>query len=67
MPSLEVLYLQQNQISVMAPLLGQSSLRLVNLSFNQLSQPAATLDAFVLLPALAELFLNGNLLETDPM
>lgn len=65
MANLEVLYLHDNQISAVQPMHSLPSLRLVNLSFNRLTKPA-TLTAFLPLPALAELYLNGNPLEKDP-
>ncbi|BDA46475.1 probable Internalin A at N-terminal half [Coccomyxa sp. Obi] len=65
MTSLEVLYLQDNHISAVQPMHKLPSLRLINLSFNKLADPA-TLASFLPLPALAELYLNGNPLEKDP-
>ena len=64
MPSLEVLYLQDNEISSVGPMHGLPALRLINLSFNQLSN-VTVLNAFLILPSLAELYLNGNPVETD--
>lgn len=65
MPNLEVLYLQENEISRVEPMRGLPSLRLVNLSFNHLTD-LSELRNFLPLPNLAELYLNGNALETDP-
>lgn len=65
MASLEVLYLQDNQISTVQSMHMLPSLRLINLSFNKLAD-AAKLTAFLPLPALAELYLNGNPLEKNP-
>lgn len=65
MPNLEVLYLQENEISRVEPMRGLPSLRLVNLSFNHLTD-LSELSNFLPLPNLAELYLNGNALETDP-
>ncbi len=65
MARLEVLYLQDNQISTVEPMHRLPSLRLINLSFNKLAD-LAMLSAFLPLPTLAELYLNGNTLEKDP-
>ena len=67
MPALEALYLQENSITSLQPLASNlPCLSLVNLSFNQLSQPQGTLAALMLLPRLQELYLNGNPLQTHP-
>ena len=65
MPNLEVLYLQENEINRVWPMRGLPSLRLVNLSFNHVSD-VTVLNAYLPLPNLTELYLNGNALETDP-
>lgn len=65
LPALEALYLQENSITTIQPMVTSlPHLGLINLSFNQLSQPQDTLAALMLLPRLEELYLNGNPLQT---
>ena len=59
LPHLEALHLQDNELTVLAPLHGLQSLRLMNLSFNRL-EGLRVLAALLPLTALRSLQLNDN-------